>query len=156
MFESFISLSNGLVVWVDREDVELVSQFTWRLHSGGYATTRHRGKTIYMHRLICATPFGVETDHANRNKLDNRRDNLRCATVSQNRANTARRCHNRTSRFKGVRRDIRNDLGRFHARARLNRKEIHIGTFKDEVSAAKAYNEWASKNFGEFANLNPV
>jgi len=54
-----------------------------------------------MHRLLIGTPKGLETDHRNRNKLDNRRKNLRIVDRSQNSLNTKIRNDNKSG-YKGV------------------------------------------------------
>ena len=150
----FVMLGWGEFSLVDFEDLPNLNRHSWRKHTGGYAWRRgtFRGKQIYMHQQILNPPDGFETDHINRNKLDNRRCNLRIATRQQNRANTPVRSHNRASRFKGVRKNYR----KYNARGILNGREYSLGSFDSEIEAAKAYNNWAKKHFGEFAYLNPV
>ena len=45
--------------------------------------------TVLLHRVIAGTPVGMETDHRDRDGLNNRRNNLRNATIAQNRQNAA-------------------------------------------------------------------
>jgi hypothetical protein len=152
---AFVMLGKGLFSLIDKDDLERANAFHWCIHSRGYAQMTIT--KIYLHRFVMPpVPDGCELDHINLNKLDNRKGNLRVATVSQNRANSIIRSHNKSSRFKGVRLDRRNNLGRYHARTTLNGKDVHIGTFHTEVEAAKAYNEWALKTFGEFARPNQI
>ena len=65
-----------------------------RLHSSGYAMNMvsdgKQQKTFMSHRFIweCCNdiiPRGYEIDHINKNKLDNKIDNLRCVTIEENR-----------------------------------------------------------------------
>lgn len=80
---------------LDPEDQPLLSQYTWYLTSSGYLATRAKqnspvGKEkelVYMHRLIMMPPKGVEIDHINRDKTDNRKENLRYADRSLNTSN---------------------------------------------------------------------
>ncbi len=137
---------------IDDEDFELVSQYQWHLTHFGYAIY----KEIRMHRLIMNTPKGMDTDHVNENKLDNRKVNLRICTRSQNMANDGLKKNN-TVGFKGVGFiKIRNLKKPWRAYLMINKKHIHLGYFETKIDGAKAYNEAALKYFGEFAKLNNV
>lgn len=80
-----------------------------------------------------------ELDHINRNKLDNRIENLRECNSSQNAAN--RRSN---KKYKGVSKCLN---GKFKA-------QITLGTFDTAEEAAKKYDEILYKIHGEFALLN--
>jgi len=99
-----------------------------------------------MHVLILGRGSHF-SDHRNGNRLDNRRDNLRPATRSQNNAN---RCGWSSTGFKGVKRQGR----RFVARLMANKHPIHIGSFDTAEDAAKAHDRAALEHFGEYARLN--
>jgi hypothetical protein len=107
-----------------------------------------------MHRFIINAPFGVQIDHINGNKLDNRRSNIRMATVQKNAFNRKKPKGKCTSQYKGVFK--RKDLNKWETRIKINNKSIYLGTFVDEVDAAKAYNQAARKYFGEFARCNDI
>lgn len=87
------SLGRGKHTLVDADDYEWLSHWSWNLSRRGYASatiTVSRGvkKKLCMHRLIMGTPMrGWETDHINRDRLDNRRANLRIVTGYENRMN---------------------------------------------------------------------
>ena len=83
----------GKFMLIDAEDVELVSAYKWHVTDNGYAVNKSRRGIIRSHRLIMNTPKGMDTDHINHNKLDNRKNNLRIATRSEN--------LNNKSNFKG-------------------------------------------------------
>lgn len=150
----------GRVALVDHEDYDLVMQYRWNLWEyerpggrkrGPYAIANLRGGgTITMHKLLTGYR---QTDHENHNGLDNRRSNLRDATAAQNAQNRRKRSDSR-SRFKGVL--WLRQTSRWCARIRVAGKERHLGSFTDEVDAAKAYNAAAIEAFGEFACLNDV
>lgn len=74
----------GKYAIVDVEDVEKIALYKWHVSDNGYVLNRNHGKTIRIHRLIMNTPEGMDTDHINHNKLDNRKSNLRICTRSVN------------------------------------------------------------------------
>lgn len=104
-----IPLTRGYFTIVDDEDYAFLNQWGWSAvtaHGYIYAVRTSRkseGKPrcIRMHRAICGTRDGFETDHKNGNTLDNRRGNLREATRIQNMRNRALNKNN-TSGHKGV------------------------------------------------------
>lgn len=106
-----------------------------------------------MHRAILGAKKGEESDHRNCNGLDNRRANLRLCTTSQNQMNR-RKQDGCTSNFKGVfwDKERRKWLSRIHYKG----KQIHLGRFYIEKDAAHAYNQAATKFFGEFARPNEL
>lgn len=139
---------------LDAEDVTWASQWTWRLSSEGYAVRSEvrDGKkvTIQLHRELIGTPTGLVTDHINGNRLDNRKGNLRSATVSQNNANS--RDRRRKSKYRGV---------YWHGRARkwcaqitVNGHARHLGLFESQEAAAEAYDQAAKRAWPGFATLN--
>lgn len=156
-----IPLTRNMVAKVDDSDFNLLSQFKWHAHGKGpfYAGTNLRlpdGSTtiVLMHRLILDAPKDFDVDHANRDGLDNRRENLRPCTAPQNIANQERKINpDKTSKYKGVYRDWGKDY--WVAQVRVNGKKIRRG-FKLEIDAARAYDILAKKYFGEFARLNFV
>ncbi|ATO12207.1 AP2 domain-containing protein [Bacillus velezensis] len=153
-----ISLSNGGICLVSEEDFDGLSKYKWhRRSSDGYAarTVYNDGKfkTVRMHREIMNPPKGFVIDHINRDRLDNRRDNLRIATASQNIANSIKPSTN-SSGYKGV--QYRKDQGRWRACIRVNKKPISLGQYDSAEKAARAYNAAAIKYFGEYARLNDL
>lgn len=149
-----IQLTQGMVAIVDDEDFHLVVRYKWH-YAEGYARTDLKGsdgkyRSVSMHRMILNTPKGMETDHINGDRLDNRRENIRVCTKAQNLRNVAKRTNN-SSGMKGVYKS-RNE--KWVAQIRLNGKSYYLGIFSEKVEAAMAYNEAAKKFHGEFARLN--
>ena len=93
-----------LVLLVDKQDAWLLQLNGWYL-CNGYARRDFweggKKRRCYLHRLISQPPAGLHVDHVNGNKLDNRRENLRHATRSQNLQN--RRGATSGNRSTGVR-----------------------------------------------------
>lgn len=151
-----LRLSNGKNSTVDDKDFEFLSKFKWREADGYAARTSSKletgvRRTILLHKLLMGEKLGYEVDHKNRNRLDNRRDNFRWASSSENKANVLKRS-GASSQYKGVCWDLRKNCWRAHVGSRKNKK--HLGYFKDEVEAAKIYDKAAFDRWGEFAYLN--
>jgi hypothetical protein len=104
-----------------------------------------------MHRQITSAPPGLVVDHINHNGLDNRKDNLRLCTRAQNALNQRPR-KGTSSRYKGVYWHERDK--RFYAQISHKGRRYHLGSYKSEIQAAKAYDKKAKELFGEFAHLN--
>jgi AP2 domain len=151
----------GRVALVSESDFSTVCAYRWHVQhnlkpdgtpSNWYAiTTARRGSgrvCLYMHQVL--TGFGI-TDHINHDGLDNRRENLREATASQNVQNR-RPQEGTSSRFKGVYFDPRRRNWR--ARIRIQKTKVSLGCFALEADAARAYDRAAAIAFGEFACTN--
>jgi len=156
-----IPLTRGLFAIVDPEDYEDLAQYKWRAVRSSrthYALRRVRhkgGKPGYesMHRRLCPVADGFQVDHVNRTGLDNRKANLRPATPTQNGCNRAKSTKGTySSRFKGVTWNRNEQCWRATIRAHC--RAILLGTFDDEVAAARAYDRAALRYHGAFAVLN--
>lgn len=148
-----VVLTHGKTATIDASDIDLVSRFTWyaSLSSGEtYYAKAHMedGQNEYLHRLLLGLPDS-EVDHRDGNPLNNRRNNLRLATSSQNSANTRGRLGR--SLPKGV---YLAKTGRFEAKLQVEGLQIFIGVFDSPEAAARAYDKAAILHFGEFAHLN--
>jgi hypothetical protein len=155
-----IPLTQGRFAIVDPADYPRLSRCKWRL-------CRTRGKNVLyaersirlpggrysrmlMHRELLDPPAGYVIDHINGDGLDNRRANLRLATVAQNAWNSRKR--NSRSGYKGVCYDKIKGLWR--AAIVCHGRRIHLGYFKDKIAAAKAYDAAAIKYYKQFARPN--
>lgn len=156
-----ISLSCGLIAYVDGEDYDrILAHNWWPFVDTGSGNTyvirngpRPERKRIWMHHEIMGTrPGQVLWDHVNGNGLDNRRGNLRRATHQQNTFNSRKHGHQTSSQYKGVCWYTRQK--NWHAQIGVNGRKIHIGYYANEIEAAKAYDKTALEHFGEYARLN--
>jgi hypothetical protein len=154
-----IILTQGKFALVDDEDFEWINQWKWTVRNGYPSRTIYLGggrknqtsEYIYMHRIVNNTPKNSYTDHINRNKLDNRKCNLRTVTNQQNCCNRELQDNN-TSGFRGV--TWNNQRSKWMAQIKANSKYYYLGLFIDKIDAAKAYDKAAIKFFGNFSNPN--
>lgn len=154
-----IPLTKGKHALVDTEDYDELNKQKWHCaaRAGGkfYAKTWNkvskRPYYIMMHRLIIKCPPDMDIDHINNNGLDNRKENLRICTRSQNLANKGKGANNKSG-YKGVHWDKR--AKKWYAGICFNRKRIFIGYFHNVLNAADAYDEVAIKYHGKFAKTN--
>ena len=116
---------------------------------------------IMMHKFIMNAPKGMCVDHINHDGLDNRRENLRICTYSQNSQNKRRRVNSRSG-YKGVyqipekykvRKRFQAYIGDPNTPA-TNKRNIRLGTYLTAEEAARVYDKKAKELFGEFAELN--
>jgi hypothetical protein len=158
----FIPVGRNHMALVDESDYARLLVFRWHLNQSGYAvrvqhSPRVRGKRtsaqFRMHRLVLEAPPDLQVDHINGDRLDNRRSNLRLATAAEQRRNEGV-VRGGSSRFKGV--TWSKERGLWEAQIKHQRKRMFLGRYRDEVLAARAYDETARSLFGEFARLNGV
>jgi hypothetical protein len=172
-----IPLTQGKFAIVDPQDYDRLRKYKWHVQKSVYtyyavhSLTNGKNaprKNLQMHRLAMglAMPNGINVppgfycDHINHNGLDNRKANLRVVTHKQNvwhRRKFSGRAFNgfkKPSRscYKGV--DWSKEMKRWRVRIRVNGKRIYLGSFEDEIAAAKAYDQAAKKYHGEHAGFN--
>jgi DNA polymerase-1 len=156
-----IRLTRGKYALVDPDDYRHLSKHKWHAYPNGktfYAARRAtingiKNRYIPMHRAVLKVPANMFVDHINRNGLDNRKANLRPATHAQNSCNRAKRSNGTcASKYKGV--TARSERKSYQAQIRVNGNPIFLGSFRDEVQAAKAYDRAAKKYHCQYAVLN--
>ena len=156
----FIPLGNtGQYVEIDDECYGKVKNYKWKAIKSYnkilytfYAVTKINRKLVRMHRLLLDLCRGEITDHIDCNGLNNKLENLRKCTLSQNQYNK-RKFENakHSSKYKGV--SLKKGK-KWYAAIVVNKKFKHLGTYDNEIDAAKAYNEAALEYFGQFARIN--
>jgi hypothetical protein len=142
---------------VDDEDYEKFKDYPWRKSQHGYAIickyVNKRSKTFHLHRWIMNAPEGLYVDHINGDPLDNRKENLRLVTHSQNMFNVKTYVTNKSG-YRGV--SWHSLRSKWRARINYKGTEIHIGLFESKEEAALAYNKKAQEMYGEYARLNVI
>lgn len=142
---------------VDDEDFDELNKHKWHATKIGntfYARRQVYSKTskkirILMHREIMNTPPGMETDHIDRNGLNNCRENLRICTKAQNRLNQGP-MKNNTSGYKGV--SWASWMGKWLVQISINGKQKKMGYFSSKEEANSQYYRLSAEYHGEFAN----
>lgn len=143
---------------VDDEDFDYLNKTNWSLTNKKSKLSEFHyawsGNRILMHRIILGVVgVGICVDHVDGNGLNNQRSNLRICTHAQNMANKKSK-KNGTSKYLGVHKTP--SYGKWQAKIKHDKKRIYLGSFKNEIEAALAYNEAAIKIHGEFAKLNII
>lgn len=151
---AYVPLTRGYEAVIDVADVALVEGVNWYAFPKNdtvYAIrhTRKGGKfKIHrMHRIIAHAPVGMEVDHIDRNTLNNRRENLRVCTNSENQRNRTIQKNN-TSGAKGV--NQCKSSGKWVARIMIFGKSIYLGQFDELEDADTAYREASERYHGAF------
>ncbi len=145
------TLPDGTEFIIDAEDMETVSQHYWHYKKGkGYIISAQRQtRKLQLHRfLLGLADESVIVDHANRNRLDCRKENLRIVTPQQNSMNSSLPRSN-ASGFIGV--SFVTSKRRYRAQIGLGNRDIFLGSSKDPVICAQMYNIAAGLLFREYA-----
>ena len=152
LFMKKIELTQNKYTIVDDEDYEELNKYNWYTRKDRYVsyavrTDNKLNKIIYMHRVIMKFFNPIEIDHINGNGLDNRKENLRICTRSQNNGNIRIPRHN-TSGIKGV--SWYRPTKKWVAQIGNNSKRVCLGYFSSKLEAKSVYTLASEKYFGEF------
>lgn len=152
---AIIPLSQGQQAVIDVDDMEFAQQYGWYIH-GGYATTKMRFggdyRGIRLHRaLMGVTDPRVHIDHINGDRLDNRRSNIRIASVTENQRNRTKLSVCKSG-YKGVAKHSQCD--KWQANITSNKGRVYLGLFDSAEEAAIAFDSAAREFHGEFATVN--
>jgi len=152
-----IKLTKSKFALIDNSDYKLISKFKWHTHFDGYnyyaarnvSASKNNGTrtTISMHVSLLGKIKNKEIDHIDGNGLNNQRKNLRWATHSQNLRNREIQSNNKSG-YKGV---SLHSCGKWRAYCYLNKKQYHLGLFKNKKLADDAYKNFAQKHYKQFS-----
>lgn len=142
----------GFIFWSKPRKGILKNGVAGTITKRGYVSVMVDGKKLYRHRIAWALTHGefphCPIDHINGIKGDDRIENLRLATYSQNGYNRGKTSHNKTG-FKGV--HVVKRSGKFRSRITVNKEVFTLGVFDTSEDAAEAYQKAAKTMHGDFA-----
>lgn len=134
-----IKLTQGKIAIIDDNDFEKVNKWKWSFHHSGYVV---RGKPqISLHRFVMKAKKGQFVDHINRNRLDNRKENLRF-------------CNRRQNQFNSLGEDgihWRGDREAWIVRMMVNGRKKYIGYYKTKKLAEEARKQSSLKYHKKFS-----
>lgn len=146
----YIKFNDGRIAVTNICFKYLFDKYNWYLTKRGYI--RKSDDSITFHETILNPSKGKDCDHINGDTLDNRIENLREVSKSQNMMNR-KKVIKKSSIYKGV---SKSRTGYWVSRICINKVSFYLGEFKKEEDAALAYNQKAIELFGEYAKLNVV
>lgn len=145
---------DGNLVWkIDRTNGIKAGDIAGSKQKSGYIRVSIKDRPHLVHRMIFLWHHGYlpkSIDHIDRNRSNNKIENLRAATATQNQGNRSLSKTN-TSGFRGV--GWHKRYNKWCARISINGKLKNIGQFDSIEDAKAAYQLEAIKHFGEFANV---
>ena len=144
-----IILTSGNATIVDSDKVvDLVNMCRWTENSRGYVVGQVCRKQVKLHRIITQCDRNQVVDHINHNTLDNRMQNLRVCSTSQNGMNRKLNSNNNSGKS-GV--SYIKKERKWKAALRINGKYIYGGSFDDYNDAVLARKKLEAKYYGEYA-----
>ena len=152
-----IALTKGQFAIVDAEDFSWLKQWKWvagwnKTSFSYYAYRQNKGFTTYMHREILNLTKGDKLicDHINHDTLDNRRENLRICTSSQNNAHSKKQTGSKSA-LKGA--SWHSQTDKWTAEIWHQGKKIYLGFFDTDLLAHLAYVKASKEIHGEFSQI---
>lgn len=136
---------------IDEENYNDLIKYKWSLGKNNYISGSINGKKTLLHRYIMNYTGKDYIDHINNNPFDNRKCNLRIVTPKQNAMNK-KSGKNSSSNYIGV--YFGKKLNKWYSSIKVDNKKIHLGSFDDEIEAAKERDRATIKYYGEYGNLN--
>lgn len=136
---------------IDTSKYDLIKNFCWLKSKNGYVISRdgNTKKLTYLHRLILNNaPNNMDIDHINRNKLDNRLENLRICTHAENMQNCEKNSFELTEA--GVRFIERNTLHPWIATICYKGNNMYLGSYETKEEAVLARKRAEKEIKGEF------
>jgi hypothetical protein len=159
----YITVRPNVKVKIDREDMDRVSEHSWRVTKGTTGRVRVvtsiRGpngvRQMTLGKFLMNPPKGKQVYPRRFNDgLDYRKSNLIVCTLQERQRLLPKKRTEATSGFRGV--SYSKADGKWRAGIEVDGRSINLGHYKSEIDAALAYNKAARKYFGELAYQNQV
>lgn len=153
LFDGYGVLTIGNTeIFFDIEDLPIINSRRWYVDKDGYLASSYiyNGCRCFamFHRIVMNAKPGQIVDHINRNRADNRKNNLRCCSRFENNLNRGRRSTNKSGTIGVYYDDKRN---KWIANITYNKRRIFIGRFSTKEAAVKARLQKEAELFKEFA-----
>lgn len=145
--------STGLLSWRVRTSTRVkVGDIVKCQHPKGYTQVGVHGHRCLVHHIVWLWVHGeapsCDIDHINRDRADNRIDNLRCVSRTENLLNSR---HKNSSGFPGVHKTA---CGKYNAGIHFKRKRVHIGNFETAENAFLAYCDAHVRLYGQMSKFS--
>lgn len=138
-----VILRSGEEMLCDPDDWMRLKEYGWRMGTMGYAICMEDGKHLKFHIEVMGRKKGFVIDHRNRNRLDNRKCNLRFVTQEVNTLNRSVQSNNQCG-IKGVYYD--KERGKWASEIRAHGKKYHLGRF-ETIEEAKLARDKAEEMY---------
>ena len=138
-------LGDELLFFTEKKNWYLLKGKSFSKIADGYSSTRIDGRIVLVHRLLTHAPETFVVDHINRNKRDNRLENLRITDKSENAFNSKTRVNN-TSGVSGV--WFRKDTNKWVAEIKKDYKKISLGCYATKEEAIEARKKVEEEIYG--------
>lgn len=140
---------NNNPFFFDKDDYNKIKCLCWHFDDRGYIVSSVSKKAnIKMHRLVMGEPINMFVDHINGCKNDNRKENLRVCTPSQNAMN---HIHKNPYGTSGI---YPSKYNTWYAVISKNGIKYFLGSFPSQEEAVAARLDAEEKMFGEFSYYN--
>jgi len=156
-FARYFDYKDGDLIWkLSTSNRVKIGSIAGTLRNQGYVYVQLNRNFYPVHRVVWEIfngpiPEGLQIDHKNNIRNDNRIGNLRLSTQLQNMYNVGLKKSN-SSGYKGV--DWRKDKKLWRAQIRISGKLEFLGHFKCPTAAALAYRKAAERLHGDFYSRN--
>lgn len=145
--------SDGVLRWRENQKRIKAGTIAWNVNQSGYIRIKYRGEKFLAHRIVWEMhygkiPEGMQVDHINHDRTDNRIENLRLVNANENGKNQKSSTRNKSG-VVGV--SWKSQKNKWHAQIMVDGKQIHLG-FYDDINDAKDARKVAERKYGFHEN----